>query len=93
MSLSERFCSERKRRGLSLRGFGEVLGVTREHIWRIERGERGMDLQRVEAWAQVLGIPPQVLIADVLQFCARRDLEKAGLAYEVTVVVVTPSKK
>ena len=52
----------RDARGKSLRVVAGLAGMSTSHLWRIEHGERALDLSELVALAEVLEIAPSELI-------------------------------
>ena len=52
----------RRSRGLTQEGLAEKLGVTPRYLAGIERGERNLTLDSVDALAEQLGVPPLALL-------------------------------
>lgn len=52
----------RSHRNLSQEAFAQMLGVHRTYMGGIERGERNLTLQSVEAIAESLGVDPMELL-------------------------------
>ena len=55
--------AERLRRGLTQEGLAERLGVTPRYLAGIERGERNLTLDSIEALAEQLDMDPHSLLA------------------------------
>jgi len=55
--------AERLRRGLSQEELGQQIGYDRTYIGGVERGERNLTLQTVEAMAKRLGLDPRDMLA------------------------------
>ncbi|MGV9216369.1 helix-turn-helix domain-containing protein [Arcanobacterium canis] len=55
--------AERKRRGLTQEGLAEQLDITPRYLAAIERGERNLTLDSIEALAAQLGVDPHSLLA------------------------------
>lgn len=52
----------RTERGLSQERLGERLGVHRNYVGMLERGERNLSLQTVEKFAELLEVEPLALL-------------------------------
>jgi transcriptional regulator with XRE-family HTH domain len=52
----------RQSRGLTQEGLAEELGVTPRYLAGIERGERNLTLDSVDALADQLGVPAKALL-------------------------------
>lgn len=52
----------RRSRGLTQEGLAEKLGVTPRYLAGIERGERNLTLDSVDALAEQLGVPSLALL-------------------------------
>ena len=52
----------RRSRGLTQEGLAEELGVTPRYLAGIERGERNLTLDSVDALAEQLGVPVMSLL-------------------------------
>ena len=55
--------TERKRRALTQEELAEELGITPRYLAAIERGERNLTLDSIEALAAQLGVGPHSLLA------------------------------
>ena len=55
--------AERKRRGLTQEGLAEKLDITPRYFAAIERGERNLTLDSIEALAAQLDLDPHLLLA------------------------------
>lgn len=55
--------TERLRRGMTQERLAEHLGVTPRYLAAIERGERNLTLDSIEALAEQLGVDPHSLLA------------------------------
>lgn len=55
--------AERHRRGLTQEGLAEKLDITPRYLAAIERDERNLTLDLIEALAEQLGIDPHSLLA------------------------------
>lgn len=55
--------TERKRRALTQEELAEELGITPRYLAAIERGERNLTLDSIEALAAQLGVDPHSLLA------------------------------
>lgn len=55
--------AERKRRGLTQEGLAEQLDITPRYLAAIERGERNLTLDSIEALAAQLDLDPHSLLA------------------------------
>lgn len=55
--------AERKRRGLTQEGLAEKLDITPRYLAAIERGERNLTLDSIEALAAQLDLDPHSLLA------------------------------
>lgn len=53
----------RRSRGLTQEGLAEELGVTPRYLAGIERGERNLALDSVDALAEQLGVPSAELLS------------------------------
>lgn len=54
--------AERKRRSLTQEGLAEKLDITPRYLAAIERGERNLTLDSIEALAAQLGVDPHSLL-------------------------------
>lgn len=54
--------TERKRRALTQESLAEHLGITPRYLAAIERGERNLTLDSIEALAVQLGVDPHSLL-------------------------------
>ena len=54
--------SYRQRRGLSQEAFAEVLGVHRNYMGGLERGERNLTLRSLERIAEQMGVEVEELM-------------------------------
>lgn len=54
--------AERKKRGLSLQGLGERLGMSYSRLGELERGESPLNLDHLEAMAREFGMRPEELL-------------------------------
>jgi transcriptional regulator with XRE-family HTH domain len=52
----------RERRGMTMEEFAERAGVTRQHISRMERGERKVSLDQLDHFAEILDCAPADLL-------------------------------
>jgi len=52
----------RRARGINQEDFADRLGLHRTYLGDIERGERNLSLQKVELFAEVLGLEPLSLL-------------------------------
>lgn len=59
--------------------FAARLGVSKQHLCDIEKGRRGVSVERAAAWAQLLGYSEPVFI----KLAVQDQLARAGLLYEV----------
>ncbi|MDO4792379.1 MAG: helix-turn-helix transcriptional regulator [Buchananella hordeovulneris] len=57
--------AERHRRGLTQEGLAEQLSITPRYLAAIERGERNLTLDSIEALAAQLEVEPHLLLAQV----------------------------
>jgi plasmid maintenance system antidote protein VapI len=71
------------RRGdeLSLSAFAKKLGVSVQHLCDIEKGRRGVSVERAARWARLLGYPQWQLVELAMQ----AELDAAGIKLKVGV--------
>jgi transcriptional regulator with XRE-family HTH domain len=62
MALGAQVRDLRQSRGLTQEGLAEELGVTPRYLAGIERGERNLTLDSVDALADQLGVPAKALL-------------------------------
>ncbi len=63
----EKLRTLRERRGLSQRQLGDMLGVTRTHVSRMERGEKTPNVAMVLKVADIFGVTTDQLIRDEIE--------------------------
>jgi transcriptional regulator with XRE-family HTH domain len=64
---AERLRAERKARGLSLEDLGDLSGLSWNYIGQVERSQRNISVDHMDALARALGIQLyQLLMADVI---------------------------
>ena len=56
----------RKERGFSKQGLASRLGVSRQHVWRVMRGEAEFSADELRRLATVFGVPGDALVGDDL---------------------------
>jgi len=66
---------------LSLEAFAGKLHVTRAYLCDIERGRRGVSVERAAAWAKALGYHPKQFV----QLALQEQVDAAGLRLHVDV--------
>lgn len=67
----------RRARGKSLRVIAGLTGMSTTHLWRIEHGERALDLSEIAALAEALQIAPSELIKLPIPAPANGDTDSA----------------
>ncbi|MGH3776528.1 MAG: helix-turn-helix domain-containing protein [Pseudonocardiaceae bacterium] len=67
----------RRARGKSLRVIAGLAGMSTTHLWRIEHGERALDLSEIAALADALQIAPSELIKLPIPAPANGDTDSA----------------
>ncbi len=60
--VGENLRAYRRERGINQEDFADRLGLHRTYLGDIERGERNLSLQKVELFAEVLGLEPLSLL-------------------------------
>lgn len=74
---------------LSLREFGDKLGISSAKLCDIEKGRRGVSPERAAAWAKLLGYSE----AQFVKLALQAQLDAADLAFEVAVSAKKPRRK
>ena len=64
---------------LSLRDFGERLGMSVANLCDIEKGRKGVSPEKAEQIAKAIGVPPALLV----RLSIEDTLRAAGLKYKV----------
>lgn len=62
----EKLRALREQQGLSLRQLGNLLGVTKIHVWNLEKGKKVPNVAMVLKIAKVFNVTPNDLILDEL---------------------------
>lgn len=57
----------RKKRGLSQKELGEMVGISHAHVSEVERGIKNLNNHLLERFAVALGVQPERLIASEAQ--------------------------
>ncbi len=65
----------------TLEGFARQLGVTRANLCDIEKGRRGVSVERAAQWAKTLGYHPMQFV----QLALQAQVDAAGLKLRVGV--------
>ena len=60
--VGENLRAYRRARGINQEDFADRLGLHRTYLGDIERGERNLSLQKVELFAELLGLEPLSLL-------------------------------
>jgi transcriptional regulator with XRE-family HTH domain len=60
--VGENLRAYRRERGINQEDFADRLGLHRTYLGDIERGERNLSLQKVELFAELLGLEPLSLL-------------------------------
>lgn len=60
--VGENLRAYRQERGINQEDFADRLGLHRTYLGDIERGERNLSLQKVELFAELLGLEPLSLL-------------------------------
>lgn len=81
MTLGEMLREARRVDEQSLEVFAARLGISRTHLCDIEKGRRGVSIERAYAWASVLNLSKETLVERALQTM----LDEAGLKLRVEV--------
>lgn len=76
-TIGARLRQVRRARGKSLRVVAGLAGVSTTHLWRIEHGERALDLSEIAALADALQIAPSELIKLPIPAPANGDTDSA----------------
>ncbi len=63
----EKLYKLRKRHGISLKQFGDKLGVSKSYIWKLEQGKRMPNVVMVIKIADIFGITTDQLVRDELE--------------------------
>lgn len=61
-AVGENLRAYRRARGINQEDFADRLGLHRTYLGDIERGERNLSLQKVEIFAELLGLEPLSLL-------------------------------
>jgi antitoxin HigA-1 len=67
--------------GATLDAFAAQLGETKQHLSDIERGRRGVSVERAAAWAKVLGYHG----GQFVELAVQGQLRAAGLPFVVSI--------
>ena len=59
-----RLAATRERRGMSLQDLSRTLGVTTDHLRRIERGQFPTKFEFVDSWAKALGFKLEIALVE-----------------------------
>lgn len=73
--------SIRETDGYTLAAFATKLGIARTNLHDIEKGRRGVSVERAAAWAKKLGYAREVFVALALQ----AEVDRARLKLRVSV--------
>jgi len=86
---------ERKRRNLTQREFGAMVGMSRTSITNIERGRQTVQVHQLFAFAHALHIEASVLLPKIAVPIARRTdaLDQVASVYIAKVKEMMPIKK
>ena len=71
----------RQNDGASLGEFAQKLGVTKSRLLDIEKGRRGVSIERAADWARRLGLSEHRFVTLALQ----AEVDAAGLKFKVVV--------
>lgn len=63
-ALGARVRALRQERGLSQEALADLVGIHRTYIGSVERGQRNLSLDNINALAEALGVSPARLVAD-----------------------------
>ena len=64
---------------LSQADFAARLGISKQHLCDIEKGRRGVSVERAAAWAKILGYSEALFV----KLAVQDQLARAGLHYNV----------
>ena len=81
LTIGEFLRSWRETEELSLKEFGKLLGMSTSNLCDIEKGRKGVSPEKANKIAEVLRVPPPLLI----RLSIEGSLRAAGLNYEVEV--------
>ena len=59
--------------------FAESLGISKQHLSDVERGQKVVSVERANGWGETLGYSPKQFVRLALQ----DQLDRAGLEYDV----------
>lgn len=71
----------RELQGMTQGDMAAKLGVSVQHVSNVERGSKGVSVERAAEWAAKLGWPEKVFV----QLSLEDDVRRAGLDYSVTL--------
>lgn len=66
---------------MSLKAFGELVGLSITNLCDIEKGRKGVSPEKAEQIAKAIGVPPALLV----RLSIEEQLEAAGLKYRIEV--------
>jgi transcriptional regulator with XRE-family HTH domain len=75
LTFGEMIWSIREGEEMSLAQFAKPLGVSRQHLNDIEKGQRSVSVTRAAEWAEILGYP----VAQFVRLALQAQLDAGGL--------------
>lgn len=66
---------------MTLKEFGKLVGLSIANLCDIEKGRKGVSLEKAEQIAKAIGVPPALLV----RLSIEESLQAAGLKYKVEV--------
>ena len=82
----------RDARGKSLRVIAELAGMSHPHLWRIEHGERALNLSEIAALAKALDIGPSDLVRLPIPAPANGHTDSAIEAVRIALIAVSRNR-
>lgn len=79
LTVGEFLHSWRTTEELTLKDFGKLVGLSVANLCDIEKGRKGVSLEKAEQIAKALGVPPALLV----RLAIEESLRASGLKYRV----------
>ena len=81
LTVGEMLHSWRLSEELSLKDFGNLIGMSVANLCDIEKGRKGVSPEKAEQIAKAIGVPPALLI----RLSIEESLKAAGLKYQIEI--------